>query len=282
MTDRDAIAVLYSGGTDSTLTAYKAAQQSEQVHLLTYRRVGMVRVENSETNIVALRGLLGASRFVRPPLMSVDRLFRHVSYERYLTDLRRHGFMLLTTCGQCKLAMHLRTLVYCHDHGVPTVWDGANQNMSIFPAQMVEVIGLMQELYAMAGIRYETPVFEYEDDQGMDFGSALYGLNPARYATPEEPDRRTTGRELHELGILPEPDVKGTAHDKKMQARCYQFVLFNLCARWYYLERNSLDQYKERVIAYYGAKIERSRDMVARFLDDPRRGELRRLAGGPR
>ncbi len=282
MTDGDAIAVLYSGGTDSTLTAYKAGERAERVHLLTYRRLGMVRVENSDTNVAALRERLGAERFVRPPLMPVDRLFRHVSYERYLRDVLRHGFMVLTTCGLCKLAMHLRTLVYCHDHGVSTVWDGANHNMTIFPAQMVEVMVQMRELYAMAGVRYESPVFEYDDDQGMDFGSALYGLNPARGSRPEDADRRTTGRELHELGILPEADVKGTAHDKRMQARCFQFVLFNLCARWYYLERGSLDAYREKVIAYYGRKIERSRSLVARFLDDPAGGELRRLAGGAR
>jgi len=281
VTASDAIAVLYSGGTDSTLTAYKAGERSDRVHLVTYRRLGMVRVENSETNVAQLRARLGAERFVRPPLMSVDRLFRHVSYERYLPDLVRHGFMLLTTCGHCKLAMHLRTLVYCHDHGVSRVWDGANQNMSIFPAQMSEVIEMMQGLYALADVRYETPVFEYEDDQGMDFGSALYGLNPARSKNPGGEDRRTTGRELHELGILPQPDVKGTAHDKKMQARCFQFVLFNLCARWYYLEGGSLDRYRDRVIEYYARKIERSRRLVTRFLDDPSRGELRRLAGGP-
>lgn len=271
------IAVLYSGGSDSTLTAYKAAQRSPRVHLLTFRRFGMVHVERSETNIPRLRERCGPERFVRPPMASIDSLFRHVTYEHYLPDLLRHGFYTLTTCGSCKVAMHLAALVYCLDHGVRTVWDGANRHMVLFPAQMPGVIDRLRTLYASAGILYENPVFHYEDNQGLNFGSFLYGLGKRDAERLRDPTRRTTGRELYEAGILPDPEVKGTPYDKQIQGRCYQFVLFNLWARWYALERGDLETYQSRVLAYYQEKLDRMQRLVNEHLRNPQGSRLRRM-----
>ncbi len=272
----ESVALLYSGGTDSTLAAWQAAQRFDRVHLLTYRRFGMFGVENSELNLNALRRVVGEDPFIRPPIMDVERLFRHVSYEHYGRDLLKHRFMVLTTCGLCKLAMHLRTLVYAVDEGVDAVWDGANKAMTIFPAQMPEVLEMIRGLYQIAGIRYENPVYDYDDAQGIDFGSQFWGLNPKRDEVREQVTR-TTGTELYELGLLPEPDVKGTAHDKKMQGRCYQMVLFNVWARWYHLQRHDMERYRRDVLAYYADKIGRLERVVAEHLRDPEHSRLRAL-----
>jgi hypothetical protein len=269
-------AVLYSGGTDSTLVACMAAERFERVHLLTYHRLGMFDVEHSERNVAALKSRY-PGRIVRPGIMPVDALFRHVSYEHYLGDLLRYRGQLLTTCGFCKLAMHLRTLVYCVDQGIGTVWDGANVNMNIFPMQMEPILARMRQLYERAGIRYENPVFNYEDDQGTAFGSFLWGLSPQRADAPATP-KHTTGQALFERGLIPEPDVKGKAHDKTIQGRCYQFALFNLWARWYALERYGLEEYQRRTEVFYGVKLDRAGAMVDELLADPHGGRLRRLA----
>ncbi len=274
--DPTRVAVLYSGGTDSTLVACLAAERFEQVHLVTFHRLGMFAVEHSEHNLAKLRERY-PGRIVRPEIMSVDALFRHVSYERYLSDLLRFRGQLLTTCGLCKLAMHLRTLVYCVEHGVGVVQDGANANMNIFPMQMAPVLEQLRAVYARAGIRYENPVFDYEDDQGTSFGSFLWGLSPRR-AEAEASRKRTTGRELYERGLLPEPDVKGKAHDKAMQGRCYQFALFNLWARWWALERYGLEEYQRRSLAYYEHKLQRAIPLVDDLLADSEGSLLRRLA----
>jgi hypothetical protein len=275
-TPADRVALLFSGGSDSTLAAVRAAERFGEVHLLTYRRFGMADVQNSEVHVGKLRERFGADRFVRPPIASVDRLFRHVAHERQWRDVRRHGFLPLTTCGLCKLSFHLRTVVYCHDAGVGNVWDGSNKAMVIFPEQMIEVLDMFRAMYRDAGITYENPVFHYDDDQGIEFGSSVWGLGPAR-AGRREAARRTTGDELFELGILPERNVKGTPYDKRIQGRCYQMVLFNLWARWYYLERHDMAEYRRDVVAYYTEKVDRARDLVREFLADPAGSRLRRL-----
>jgi hypothetical protein len=271
------VAVLYSGGTDSTLVACQAAEAFGTVHLLTYQRLGMFALEHSERNVAALKERYGTDRIVRPPRYTVDKLFRHVSYEHFLPDLLRFRGQLLTTCGLCKLAMHLRTLAYCVENDVGTVWDGANKHMTIFPMQMAPVLDRLRQLYASAGIRYENPVFDYDDDQGIDFGSFLWGLSPERGQVTEGSQARTTGRELYERGLLPQPDVKGTAYDKTIQGRCYQFALFNLWARWYALERYDMDEYRRRSERYYGVKLDRCQAMVDEFLANPSRSCLGRL-----
>jgi hypothetical protein len=272
----DRVALLFSGGSDSTLAAVRAAERFGEVHLLTYRRYGMSDVQNSETNVGKLKERFGADRFVRPPIGTVDRLFRHVSYEHYLGDVRKHGFMVLTTCGLCKLAFHLRTVVYCHDAGVGNVWDGSNKAMVIFPEQMIEVLDMFRAMYADAGIRYENPVFHYDDEQGIEFGSSVWGLGPAR-SERQAAAKRTTGDELYELGILPARVVKGTPYDKTIQGRCYQMVLFNLWARWFYLERHDMTRYRREVEAFYAEKVGRARRLVQDFVADPSGSRLRRL-----
>ncbi len=256
------VVVLYSGGSDSTATALLAAQRFERVHLLTMRRFGMFNVEKSDTNFRKLQALFGPDRFVRPPLLPFDRLFRHLSYGDWWADARKHGLMTLTTCGVCKLAMHLRALVYCLEHGVRNVYDGANRNMYIFPAQMGDVLGLLGGLYADHDIVYDNPVFEYDDPQSMNFGSRVFGTSPAREGTKDRASS-STGAMLVEHGLLAEADVKGTAIDREMQARCYQFVLFNVYARWYFLERYDYAEYTRRVLAFYGDKVSH----VHRLLD---------------
>ena len=258
----DEVAVLYSGGSDSTCTAVLAARAHPRVHLLTCMRLGMVHVERSNTNFRKLQEMFGPDRFRRPDLMPVDRLFRHLSYHGYLGDLRRHGLMVLTTCGVCKLAMHSRALLYCRAQGIRKVWDGANRNMYIFPEQMLSVLDLLRDLYARHGITYENPVFDYEDPQGLNFGSRVFGLNPARRETAEKA-MQSTGEVLRSIGILPAADVKGTAVDRAMQARCYQFVLFNLYARWWALERESYESYAARVYRYYVDKVAVCQDLLA-------------------
>ena len=55
-------AVLYSGGSDSTLAAALALQEFDKLHLLTFSRFGIFGVENAEVNVRKLEARYGANR----------------------------------------------------------------------------------------------------------------------------------------------------------------------------------------------------------------------------
>ena len=104
------IAVLYSGGTDSTCAAVLMLEQFECLHLLTYERFGLFHTENIGTNVKALREKFGEQR-IKHIFINIDKLFKEVSYAKYWQTLINFGFLMLTTCGLCKLAMHIRTVI---------------------------------------------------------------------------------------------------------------------------------------------------------------------------
>jgi hypothetical protein len=71
--------------------------------------------------------------------------------------------------------------------------------------------------------------------------------------------------------------VKGKPYDKRIQGRCYQFVLFNLWARWYALERGDMEAYRRQVVGYYTGRIDTARGLVRGWQADPEQSPLARL-----
>ena len=276
-------AVLYSGGSDSTLAAAQALEEFDKLHLLTFSRFGIFNIERAQVNVRKLAARYGADRFEHHQI-DIDRLFQRVSYDRYLSTLRRHGFLVLSTCGLCKLAMHLRALLFCLDRDVNVIIDGANRAMDIYPAQMKRVIERMQGMYGHFDIDYRTPVFDYDGPSEMQFlatgdedgGSASF-WNKEDQAGGKDADLDTTDRELYEMGIFDAPRTKGTATDHAMQPRCFQFILFRIFVHWYYLPYKEYEDYEGNTVAFYDEKIGRFTELVQQHLDHPEASELAKV-----
>jgi len=272
------IAVLYSGGSDSTCAAALAAEKFERVHLLTYKRFGISFAENSLLNAQKLKDKFGKEKITHS-ILDVDKLCRHVSYSKYLYYAKKYGFFLLT-CGPCKLTLHLRSLIYCLDEHIGCVCDGANKNMAgIFPDQMQEVIDSLRELYLSYGIKYITPVFDFDYPENIGWADKLGLKELFELDTPDGNDAggMTTGKALFNMNILPAENVKGTKLDQKMQIRCFQFILFHIFANGYYVPIYGLDKYREAFMRFYKEKISDSRRMVDEYLKKGKGSRLYRL-----
>lgn len=272
--------LLYSGGTDSTLAACLLAEKFDRVRLLTFRRFGLFSVGNPLSNVGKLRRKYGEGKFSHE-LLPVDGLFERVSYDRFFRNLFRHGFFLLSTCGLCKLAMHLRAAVYCLDNGIKRVSDGANKGMDLFPDQQPGVIAMLREMYAGLGIEYSNPVFDFEGPQDVEFADRFHlerlpGLAAERDEGFMERKKKTTGYKLFELGMMPSDNVKGTDLDRSMQPRCFQFILFNIWLHWYYLPFADKDRYVRESDAFFREKIERFSALLAGYREKGAASELGR------
>jgi hypothetical protein len=273
------ILILYSGGTDSTAAAALVAERHDNITLVTYRHAGISNVGNSRRNIVKLRETFPLALFSHE-LIDFDPLFRLVTYHDYLGSLRRHGFFTLTTCGLCKLSMHLRTVIYCREHGIEEVADGANKNMPHFPDQMRETISCFKRLYLHFGITYSNPVFDYAFPADIDW---IHKLGVASlYGAPSGPgpDVMTTGRFLHRKGILPAENVKGTALDRTMQARCFQLTLLNAFALGYYIPTHGMNRYREGIERFYNERADHFIRETERYLDGDRNTAFARAVLG--
>lgn len=249
-------AVLYSGGSDSTLTALEVAGRHDRVHLLTFRRRGIHHVDNVAVNVERLRARCGAEKFVHA-VIDVDRLYRHIAYHRFLSDTRAFGFLQMASCGLCKLAMHFRALVYALDNSLATVYDGANKGMALEPAQSKPVIDVLrEELYGRHGIAYANPVYDYEYPSDLEYGDSLaWRLGLVRAVDEDGAKAGTAEEKLFAMGFFANKSVKGTAMDHAMQARCLQLVLFNIFALWYFIPLHGSDAYASAMVAFFREKL---------------------------
>ena len=252
-----AVAILFSGGTDSTLTAAMLQENFEKVHLVTYDRFGFHATDNTAVQTQALKEKYGEDRFVHT-FLNVDKLFQHVSYENYFENIKKHGLFNLSTCGLCKLSMHVRTIKYCIDNDVYFVADGANQAMTMEPAQMKPVIDEMKRMYAHFGITYFNPVFEMDGPEDKDFinkSNAKLLARESDYSVASFENEKTPGFRLYKMGLAPSPNVKGSDYDKKRQPRCFQFIIFNIFALKYFMANKTYEEYTDLTTKFYSDKI---------------------------
>ena len=152
--------VLFSGGSDSTLTASLYAERGFHVHLITYRHRIMRFEEKCLHSLASLREKHG-DRFTHS-FVNMNPLFDRLFFKPLAADLKRWGtYAMPMCCGSCKLAMHVCTIVYNRRHGIRLAADGSNIELSeLFPEQMPAVLALYGELYARYGLSHATPVFD--------------------------------------------------------------------------------------------------------------------------
>lgn len=259
--------LLYSGGTDSTLAACLLLEKFERVHLLTFTRKGIFNPQNSKFNVKKLSDRYG-DRVIHK-IIDISRIFSLISYDDYVKSIIKYGFLNLSTCGLCKLAMHIRAALYCVDNKIFNIADGANNGMYLFPDQQEGYIKLLKKYYSDINIVYENPVYDYISPPDIDFVDRfrlddIPGLKNKDLDIAEI-KKKTTGYRLYQMGIMPLDNVKGSEIDRKMQPRCFQFVLFNIWLFWYYLPFNGIDKYKKDVVDFYDYKFKNSFDMIKEY-----------------
>ena len=251
----DACVVLYSGGTDSTCAAAIGAERYRSVHLLTFEERATRNSPIPSANVERLRSRFSSTDFHLIHI-STDRLVRRLSYENYLKNVVNHGFFVLSTPGFSSLSWHLRTVQYCLQNHIHTVYDGMTRELTHLPGHMPAFRDQVTALYQKHGLTFSSPVLDWDVPQNQQLIDRLVVDRHGFALTPNENSTgRTTGRYLYEHGVLPRPDVKGSLFDQQMQHDCYPFVVFNMFVFWSFLFRHSEEQYAERIEALFRDKI---------------------------
>lgn len=229
--------ILYSGGTDSTCVAALMAEKFSGIHLLTFYQGGNKVSCGINDNIRSLEKKFAGNRFIHK-VISTTKLVKFISYNRYLRYFFKYKWLVLSTCGFTTLSWHINAIVYCLENGIEVAADGLTRELMHFPGHMDAVIEVFRKLYAGFGIQYINPVRDWEIPPDRQFIDRLIVDQHGYFFPGEEPHaakERTTGRYLYDLGIMPNPDVKGSPADRRMQYECYPFILYNIMVFWIYL-----------------------------------------------
>jgi len=249
------IAILYSGGTDSTCAASIMAEEFKIIHLLTFKRFGLFSIENSCRNVDILKEKFPSTIFIHK-IIDIDRLAKYISYSHFIQDLFKYGFFILSNCIFCGLIHHFGALIYCLDNKITNVADGSTREWPFFPTHMEKVISEFREMYTRFNIKYYTPVYNFELPSPFRFIDKIYTLRESdREINNDNPCKKTTGRYLFKLGILPSSDVKGTNLDHKMQPRCLQFILHHLYLYWYFMPLHDYSKFELITLKFLREKI---------------------------
>lgn len=233
------MALLYSGGADSSLAACALAKTFKTVHLNTFTRLGFVAPDFSSVHFNRMRERFPDAEFLHR-FISAGRFYRALESHRFYSLARRHGWLVLNSCGHCKTALHWRNLVFCLQNGVRFAADGAVVNAEEFAEQNPRILmPELERLYAGFGITLLHPVYQ----EGLD-----------------------TEARLFELGISPKERIKMTAHD--MQVVCTQQILFAMMMR-IILSRHTFTEYEEMARAYLREKLAFIKRLTEDFVAHP-------------
>lgn len=269
---RASVAILYSGGTDSTCVAALCAQKFRQVHLLTFYEHATRNSPVPRRNINLLRKHFKDIKFMSR-VISVDRLVKHFWYESYFERLKKHGFLALSTCGFSSLSWHVRTIIYCRQNNISYVADGLTRELMHFPGHMDEVVEQLRDFYREFGITYENPVRDWPTPPDQQFIDKLIVNNHgSEFFLGDENtgQRKTTGYYLFKLGLFPSPNVKGTKLDFSMQHDCYPFTLYNVMTFWGFLSTEPYELFQKRVSDIMKEKIGNAKALIAEYQKYPK------------
>jgi len=218
-------AVLYSGGSDSTLAAALSAEKNRKVHLLTFDRISFLGAGTyTQQNLGRLKSIYGSEKFSWQ-LIKIGKWHKCILYERYMHFAKKYK---LATVGLSftKLAMHWRAAVYCIENGIEEVADGMVPYMHLYTDQNKEIsLRRLKKFYQKFGINYVNPVYNSSDN---------------------------VEQQLYDRGIIDHQNIRGTKDDR--QVYYAEQILFALFLK-YYLTAHGYDEYERVMGKIYDEKI---------------------------
>lgn len=206
---KDEIAVLFSGGSDSTLAAL-VCKHFKKVHLLTFHHSGMLDFEKASVNARKLQKKFGEEKFVHK-YISIEELYKKLYRDSYLSDLNKYKcYIVACSCYACQLAMHIKTIIYALENNVGIACAGYKQE--------------------------KAPVWFFMSEKGIKEIESLYEEYGLRLLNPVYHIVRTDWA-LFDLGITSKRDVKFPYEkiDFSAQHSCRNGILVNAYIQGYYI-----------------------------------------------
>lgn len=156
VSDRSAVAVMFSGGRDSSLAVVGYCLQGRSVHLLRFLTGIGIPSELPALREAELRREFADQILVDNPL-PVYGLVRSIALANIESDFRNFDGKNLILLGE-KLAIHSAALVFCIRSQLRVLADGTSGYQAEMPEQRPVAIEFFDRLSQDYGVSYETPL----------------------------------------------------------------------------------------------------------------------------
>jgi hypothetical protein len=168
------VALMFSGGLDTTVAALELRERFDRVHLLTVVQGFCLYTHRPSRTALEIQKAFGKERFPHRVLdgRELFRIMRE-DFEKYY---RKYRSPLLVDLG-CRLTMEALTVLYCKQHGISHSADGNSLAQDQIFIQQAEYLQAVREYFGRHGVEHMNPVLAYETrEQRMD-KLAQYGVN---------------------------------------------------------------------------------------------------------
>ena len=185
--ERKRIAILFSGGYDSSAVAAYYLKRGRVAHLITFDNGAQKWLELSEYKAESIEKRFPGRCSWR--LLDCTFLFHEIAIKTLESDVREFGN--LVCCG-CKLAMLAEAIIYCRKNGIAELADGFRKEQDYYPEQTPDYMTRADRFAAAYGIDYLHPLWDHPGltPQQMALDAAiptsamqaycLFGQNPVR------------------------------------------------------------------------------------------------------
>lgn len=155
---RHDVAMMFSGGLDTTLAAARMLEEDPQLrlHLLTFCNGICVRVGNSRVHVAELQARYGPERVLHR-IEYVTELFAEL--RRPLPELVRRAGSTLVFDLCCRLSFESAAIIYCRVHGIQRLADGTNLDQGRLFLETPAYLEVTRAFFAEHGVEYVNPVY---------------------------------------------------------------------------------------------------------------------------
>lgn len=260
------VAIMFSGGTDSTLAAARMLDRYDQVTLVTCDPGYLFFMDNVKVHARALEDRFGRRR-VRHVILPMKHVADKILFGEVSRDLARYAFhMASLVCLGCRLSMHAAALAFCLEERIPFIADGSVAIQNAIPEQMATTLSRNRRFYfERFGIWHQSPIY----------------------------DEAASDRELEALGIARQTGLKKQFILFDTQYTCPFGVPADVFARLFYKplmgdqrERESAEyqarkfpKLSEHIDDHFDERGQSMQDIVAQLHDFHRRNDTLAKAG---
>jgi len=159
------VLVHYSWWSDSSLTLALAAEKFDIVYVITYNRLAFSWSNDWLKRFNEICSIYWKDKFIKIENYPIWWWYKSLSYESYLTRLKKYKTVASVPCVPCKLSMHWHSIIFCLQQWIKNIADWTVPYMDLYPDQNRKITtDRLIKFYEYFWIKYLQPVYEIAEN----------------------------------------------------------------------------------------------------------------------